>query len=614
MVHNTENGVKKDAAIELADILGWQLLPIWHADGDRCGCGKTDCPSPAKHPIGKLVPSGLKDATSDLATIESWWSAYPDANIAARTGQEFWALDLDGLDGIRAFAQVADNHDDLPEVPTAQTGGGGRHLFFAPDGRVKNATKVGGDPVDTRGAGGYVCLPPSRHVSGNAYLWELPATKYELEAAPPWLVDYVTGANGSNGTGTKFTYQGDLATSKGASEGGRNNTLCQLVGAHLAERGVTADLMALAVAWGQRCRPPLDEKQVRKTVLALAEKHAKGAVGQPAEVVSVRYSEIAPERLSWLWEGRVAVGKLTVVAGDPGLGKSFLTLDLAARVSTGRAFPDGAACQRGVAIIVSCEDDPSDTIRPRLDSLGANVANVIHFEGIRADDGKVQPLQLDRHIPALDRFLADTEGASLLIVDPITGFMGSADDHRNAEVRAVLGPLAALAAKHRLAVVAVSHLSKSQGRTIYRTMGSLAYTAAARAVWAVVADPDDEERRLFLPVKNNLAPATGLAYRLVDGKVQWEEGAVMVAVDDIDHDAETPRKEAEAWLRQILDDGAVVASQILKRAKTDGINERTLRRAKKELRIRSEQFRDGWAWALPDKQKTEGGGNDTYTF
>ena len=602
MVHSTDEHVKKNAAIELAEVLGWAILPVWWADGDRCGCGKADCPSPAKHPIAKLAPNGLKNATADPATIERWWSACPQANLAARTGEKFWSLDLDGIAGIRAFSQVVDAHDELPEVPISRTGGGGRHIFFAPNDRIKNAAKLGGMPVDVRGCNGYVLLPPSDHVSGNPYLWELPATKYDLEPAPPWLVDYVTGTGGSNGSAngstTKFTYEGDLATHSGEAEGGRNNTLCRLVGAYLAERGVTPDLMTLATAWGQRCRPALDETQVRRTVLALAEKHAKGTAMQPGQVVAVRYDTIAPEDVIWLWLYRIAIGKLTVISGNPGVGKSYLTLDIAARVSSGRAFPDGAPCEAGTVVIVSCEDGPGDTIRPRLDLLGADVSRVIHFEGVREND-KVQLLQLDRHIPALDEFLERNETISTVIVDPLAGFLGETDSHKNAEVRSVLGPLARLAEKHQVAVVGINHLTKREGKAIFRSLGSMGIIAAARAAWAVTFDPDDPDRRLFLPVKNNLAESTGLAYRITDGVVTWEEAPVLVAVDDLDEESDTPRDEAKAWLSQMLANGPVMARDIFKRAKVDGVAERTLRRAKKELRVKSEQYQEGWCWMPP---------------
>jgi len=587
------------AAIELAEELGWPLLPIWWIEAGCCACGK-DCDSPGKHPIGKLAPHGLKDASADVETVNGWWQEYPKANAAVRTGDTCWVVDLDGLDGIRAFNQLVDQQPDLPETPSTRTGGGGRHIYFAADARIRNAAKLGGQPVDVRGQGGYALVPPSNHISGSAYCWELPPTKYDLAPAPYWLIAFATGGNAAGNGRLTLTVEGDLATTPGARQGERNSTLCRLVGAHLAGRGATEDLMDQAVAWGHRCQPPLGEKQVRKTVYSLAEKHCR-ETPKPQTAIVIGYNTIEAEDVTWLWQDRLAAGKLNILSGDPGLGKTYVCLDIAARVSAGRAFPDGASCEQGKAIIATCEDGPADTIRPRLDLLRADVANVFDFEGIRDDDGNVLPFSIDRHIPVLDAYLGDNEGVRLLVIDPISGFLGDVDSHKNAEVRGALAPLAKLAEAHGIAVVGINHLTKARGKAIYRSLGSLAFVAAARTAWGVVADPDDKERRLFLPVKNNLSQATGLAYRIVEGRIEWEAAPVLVAVDDLDEDDEnaTPRAEAKAWLQAVLADGPVEAKGLLKRSRADGIAEKTLRRAKKELKIESTQSSTGWTWQLP---------------
>jgi hypothetical protein len=603
----SEFSEKGKAAVELAEVLRWPILPIWWIEDGRCACGNGDC-SAGKHPLGKLVPNGLADASSDPDVIRQWWKAYPEANLATRTGDVAWVLDLDGLEGIRAFSQWADGHPDLPEVPTARTGGGGRHLFYVQNPDVRNGAKLSGAPVDVRGVNGYVILPPSNHQTGGCYRWELPPTKYELQPAPGWLLDLVTKGNGS----VRLTMEGDLQTHPGAPEGKRNHTLCRLVGAYLAANGVTNDLLPLAVAWGSRCQPPLEEKQVRRTVFSLAEKHAQQQPTKPKGAVILQpYAEIAAETVRWLWPARIPLGKLVIVSGDPGLGKSYLLLDVAARVSTGRDFADDAASDQGEVIVVTSEDGAADTVRPRLDLLGADVGKVFHLEGVRHDDGKVYPLLLDRHVDILDELLGERPGVKLLILDPISGMMGEVDTHRNAEVRACLGPVAKLAEKHGVAIVGINHHTKSQGKAIYRSLGSLAFVAAARAAWAVVADPDDDARRLFLPVKNNLAQTTGLAFRLVDGKVEWEASPVLISVDDLDADSDCPRDEAKRWLESALLGGPAEAKSLLKRAKADGISERTLRRAKKELRVESTRLSDEWVWSLPPaKEKAD----ESFTF
>ena len=349
-------------------------------------------------------------------------------------------------------------------------------------------------------------------------------------------------------------------------------------------------------------------------MVALAAKHAQKAQATQAssgKLLLEGYSEIKPANVDWLWQDRIALGKLTIISGDPGLGKSYLSLSIAATVSTGAKFPDGAPCCQGEVIVATCEDGPADTIRPRLDCMGADVSKVYHLHGVE-DGKKVQILQLDRHIDALRECLETHPEVRLIIVDPISAFMGDTDSHKNAEVRTVLGPLATLAEQHNVAVVGINHLSKAQGRALYRSMGSLAFVAAARAAWAVMADPDDDERRLFLLLKNNLANPSGLAFRIENGAVVFENTPVLISVDDLDPD-ETPREEARSWLKATLSE-PIAASKVLKSAKVDGISERTLRRAKKEMKVESVQFAGEWVWALPSDEEGADDAQAPYTF
>ena len=178
------------------------------------------------------------------------------------------------------------------------------------------------------------------------------------------------------------------------------------------------------------------------------------------------FSEITPETLKWLWPGRIPLGKLTLLVGDPGLGKSLLTIDIAARVSRGTSFPDGASCEPGAVIMVSAEDDPADTIRPRLDAAGADVSRVHVLQGTRitlADNSTAErAFDLETGVATLEDALADVRGVRLIIVDPVSAYLGGADSNSNAEVRRILAPLAALAAKYGLAVLCVTALAGSR--------------------------------------------------------------------------------------------------------------------------------------------------------
>ena len=229
----------------------------------------------------------------------------------------------------------------------------------------------------------------------------------------------------------------------------------------------------------------------------------------------------------------------------------------------------------------------------------------------------VRPFDLSRDLPALEHAIESVDGCRLVIIDPITAYLGGVDSHKNADVRGLLTPLGAIANRHGVAVVTVTHLNKAGGGpAIYRTMGSLAFGAAARAAWVVSKDKDDPQRRLLLPIKNNIAPDTGgLAYRIEPLGVNacpivaWEPDPVSLTADEAlgSDQAEmggTARGEAVEWLREQLSGGPRSAKDIKDAAESDGIKSRTLDRAKKvlDVHVRREGFaEDGrWVWALPD--------------
>lgn len=330
------------------------------------------------------------------------------------------------------------------------------------------------------------------------------------------------------------------------------------------------------------------------------------------------FSDIAPKPLRWLWPGRIPLGKLTLLIGDPGLGKSLLTADLASRVTRGTTLPDGAACESGSVIFLSAEDDAADTIRPRLDVAGADVSRVHILEAVRValTDGSLteKPFNLETDSAVLEGALREHPDVRLIVIDPISAYLGGVDSHSNAEVRGILAPLAALAARFGVAVLCVTHLRKSAGAAIYRAISSIAFAAAARAVWAVASDPEDGERRLLLAVKQNLtASAGGLAFRIETQndvpRVAWEPGAVALAVNEVLGNVDmqqdqNERREAKEWLKDFLADGPVAVKRTQTEAKAAGLSWMTVRRAKEALSVVASKsaFEGGWQWRLEDAQ------------
>ncbi|MGH2374851.1 MAG: AAA family ATPase, partial [bacterium] len=338
------------------------------------------------------------------------------------------------------------------------------------------------------------------------------------------------------------------------------------------------------------------------------------------EYVYRRMSDIAAKPIVWLWEGRIPRGKVSMVAGHPGLGKSQLTLSVAAIVSVGGMWPvDRTQCDAGSVIILSGEDDAEDTIRPRLEATGADLRRIYILDSVRDTNQHGEPFNRPFTLSAEDilrlrAMIAHLGEVALVVIDPVSAYLGVVDSHRNSEVREVLTLLADMAADTGVAVLCVSHLNKAGGpEALMRVMGSLGFVAAARSAYLVAKDPEDGDRRLFLPMKNNLAVDTGgMAFRvrpqdlgrgIHTSCVEWDSEQVTITADEAlapvgDPEERSDLEDAKAFLRVLLCDGPVPSKECIARAKEDGISVITLRRAKKYLKINSEkQFGTGkWVW------------------
>lgn len=353
---------------------------------------------------------------------------------------------------------------------------------------------------------------------------------------------------------------------------------------------------------------------------------AQGSLSVHQGVYSQLFSEIPYQSIDWLWPGRIARGKVTIIAGDPGLGKSQITASLAAIVTTGGIWPvDQLPCRTGKVIFLSAEDDPGDTIGPRLNAAGADLTKTYYLKGIRTQNQQGQRLEksfsLKTDLIHLDRFLDEVKEIALLIIDPITAYLGETDSYKNAEVRALLTPLSELAMKHNLAVLVISHLNKSSNQDpLMRVSGSLAFVAAARAAFLVAQDPNDENRRMLLPMKNNIGnDKTGLAfsiepYTLEEGiqssRIVWAEESITLKANEVmakpsDPEESSALKEAIEFLKDELAIIPKSVNKIKKAANNCGLSWRTVYRAKSQLEIvvKKEGFQGGWIWSLPKSAK-----------
>jgi hypothetical protein len=353
-----------------------------------------------------------------------------------------------------------------------------------------------------------------------------------------------------------------------------------------------------------------------------------GKVGQLGQVTQGRtcLANVTRERVRWVWPDYIPLGKITDVTGDPGLGKSGLLLDIAARVTRAAPMPDGSTGDLGApggVVILSAEDDLGDTIRPRLEAAGADLSRIIAREWVEELDDRGEMIQtvvsIPRHVAVLR---ADLEAvrAKLLIIDPPEAYLdGKADSWKNQQVRQALEPVRQLAAELGVAVVMVRHLNKNskESKALYRGGGSIAFAALARSALVVAPDPADPDGldRILAPVKTNLGKApSALRYRLeaCDGtiRVEWR-GACEQSADVLLAPAETADDRSELgqatrFLEAELAERAVPSAEVFKAAKAAGIAEKTLRRAGTRLKVKYERVvpeGDGppyWTWRLPD--------------
>jgi putative DNA primase/helicase len=323
------------------------------------------------------------------------------------------------------------------------------------------------------------------------------------------------------------------------------------------------------------------------------------------------------EPVKWLWQDWLAAGKLHIVAGPPGTGKTTICIALAATISCGGRWADGTSAERGSVLIWSGEDDPADTLAPRLKAAGADLSRV-HFVRQMLDSEGLRPFDPAQDMAALVESARNLLDLRLLILDPIVNAVGG-DSHKNTEVRRALAPVVDLAASLRVAAIGISHFSKGtqQRDPVERVTGSLAFGALPRVVMAAVKvkTEDGSDSRLLARAKSNIGKDDGgFAYSLEqveigDGiaasRVKWGtavEGSARELLADADNETDGEHQDAAVWLRELLIGGPIDSNEVKRAADANGISWSTLRRAKKRIGAKSEKdgMTGGWSWFLPE--------------
>jgi putative DNA primase/helicase len=347
---------------------------------------------------------------------------------------------------------------------------------------------------------------------------------------------------------------------------------------------------------------------------------------------SARASTFELSAIQWLWPDRFALGKLGLLVGLPDEGKGQIFADMAARVSCGREWPcDEGTAPQGNVIVLSAEDDPRDTVVPRLKAADADLECIEIVSMVRAGD-KDRMFSLVSDLALLRQKITEVGNVKLILIDPISAYLGvgKVDSFRTTDVRAVLGPLVELASEFKVAVIGILHFNKKIDVTnaLLRISDSMAFGATARHVYAVVDDAENK-RKLMVRAKNNLAKSSqkALAYNFGQRDMEdaagqaitapyilWHAKHVDVSATEAMQQTKSPaaRDDAKKFLADLLASGPMARKEIDDAAEGNGIAERTLFRAKKELNIIAKRDADdgGWTWRLPERTKRWNGAGD----
>ena len=584
------------AALEYAE-RGWVVVPLHTPSAGGCSCGWVGCASPAKHP---RTTHGLKDASRDPAMIRDWWNIWPEANIGIVTGPEsgILALDVDGKPGEESLADFARGGSRLPDTYTVHTGGGGRHLYFlCPEGtEVRNSQSRIAPGLDIRGRGGYVVAPPSLHASGARY--EVNELSICPVPCPKWLLSLMQDPQGAQ-YGRSVPSAGAVARAP-IGKGQRTDRLVSLAGTMHRRRMDSGAIEAALLAENTTFTPSLPDAKVRAIARDIPKRYQNPGRLKPDLVC---LADVEPRAVDWLWEPFIPLRMLSMISGDPGAGKSFVALSIAADLSRGK-LRDARFVDPASTLYLTVENPTAEVMRPRFDTLGGDPKRLHLFPNA------VSLVDVD----ALEAAIIEV-GARLIVVDPLQSYLPpTVDLHRSNETRPVMDGLARLAEKHRCAILLLRHLSKqSGGKAIHRGLGSIDLTGAVRSEMLAGSLPDDPGTRAFVHIKSNVG-RTGhaLGYSIGSDGFRWTGESSITEADLLAAPAASgggKLSETGQWLADQLRDGAREEKQIRETATTAGISAATLRRAKNVLQVRTRKdgMRGPWMWSLAqDAQAAQG--------
>ncbi|NYF80574.1 AAA family ATPase [Granulicella arctica] len=584
----------------------------------------------------------------------------------------------DGPDGVAAFDDLCSREGiDRSEAFVVTTPSGGLHFYFRTETPYGNSSGSLPPGIDVRGKGGYVIAPGAVLPDGRTYRhdhgsWDtIPALPEALASylKPKdglTLPDAVADAPEATGEVLPIPTERDRTYAERALEdevtklsalghGSRRNAAlndaCFVMGTlagngsidpqHVGEQLLRAseinghaakhgfDQTVATIQSGIRAglakpRPLLSDAPDIPIdgLLNAAKVSNRDAAIKPSVKRSVSLlqgSEIQETPITWLWDGYLPQGKLTLLAGAGGTGKSTLAFSITATITTAGLWPDGTRCnQAGNVLIWSSEDDPADTIKPRLMAVNADPTRYGIISGTIDEHGIRDAFDAGRDMDSLREAVKSIGGIKLLIIDPIVTAV-TGDMHKANDVRRSLQAIVDFAAEMNCAVIGITHFAKNTGgrNSAERVIGSQAFAALARMV-LVAAKEEESDRRVFTRAKsNNSVDTGGFAYTIealslhrgiIATRVVWGEAlegssrSILADVESEETEESSQMSKAQSYLLEALKHGPVPSKELMEHAREiHGISPKTCRRAKDELRIQARKagMTSGWLWQLP---------------
>jgi len=570
------------------------------------------------------------------------WFSQNTANIAIVTGKisNLTVVDCDTLGAIEKFESMLPENFECPIVETPR---GGRHYYFdyTPDLYSRNRAD---DGIDIKSEGGYVLAPPSRTEKG-VYAWHSVLNLKEID--PPPMPEEIKKFFAQRMTQSYTPPEGKYIL----DEGNRDNFIFHLALALFKDGLSYEEVKVQALEAARAARPPFPERealrkvesawkhfQSKKNGLKLTNppgaqaSHSNQKTDQKTEEISIELvplSHFRCENISYLMEGRIPKGMVTLIVGDTTVGKSTLLTEIASRISRGDPLPGSyKGLVRGSTLYITSENDPKTLFKPRVLACGGDPEKIIYFKAmlVKTNEGeeKIRIFNIN-DLPILERKIKEIPDLQLIVIDPVISYLGEKiDPNSSVDVRRVMDLISEFAERNKITVILVAHLSKAlAAKAIHKVAGSHQWVAAARVVLCVVRDQEDPERRLLCPMKSNIMlNPKSLAFRIKEKffpnpdtdehealksvYVEFEEEEVEIDIEEaLDIELSKPDDFAKTeiaikFLEHILRSGPVLETEVEEKAKEAGISPRTLKRARKKRGVISKKGskEGGGKWLL----------------